>query len=73
MNETTALPEPESTTVVRVRPVIFTHEEIADMIEDRIKSEQPELYEAATQEGKQLEYTEYMLDGKFCGLVARWE
>ncbi len=74
MNETTALPEPvESATVVRVRPVVFTHEELAQMIEDRLRADQPEIYQAAQDEDKDLIVDEFMLEGKFCGLVARWE
>ena len=59
--------------VVRVRPIVFTHEELAQMIEDRLRADQPEIYQAAHDEDKDLIVDEFMLEGKFCGLVARWE
>lgn len=43
------------------------------MIEDRLRADQPEIYQAAQDEDKDLIVDEFMLEGKFCGLVARWE
>ena len=59
--------------VVRVRPIVFTHEEITGMIEDRLRSERPGLFEAATQNDVELVFSDYIVDGTFLGLIARWE